>query len=36
MGDIGDAIIRGSNPNHPSFGNPPATGRVRLRNIRID
>lgn len=36
MGDIGDAIIRGGNPNDPNFGKPPASGRTRPRNIRID
>jgi catechol 2,3-dioxygenase-like lactoylglutathione lyase family enzyme len=38
MGDIGDAIIRGGNPNDPNFGKPPAAnGRAaRPRNVRID
>jgi catechol 2,3-dioxygenase-like lactoylglutathione lyase family enzyme len=37
MGNIGDAIIRGGNPNDPNFGKPPANGRApRPRNIRID
>jgi len=37
MGDVGDAIIRGGNPNDPNFGKPPANGRgARPRNIRID
>ena len=27
MGDIGDAIIRGGNPNDPNFGKPPANGK---------
>ena len=36
MGDVGDAIIRGGNPNDPNFGKPPANGRVRPRNVRID
>ena len=27
IGDIGDAIIRGGNPNNPNFGKPPANGR---------
>jgi catechol 2,3-dioxygenase-like lactoylglutathione lyase family enzyme len=36
MGDVGDAIIRGGNPNDPNFGNAPANGRVRSRNLRID
>jgi catechol 2,3-dioxygenase-like lactoylglutathione lyase family enzyme len=38
MGDIGDAIIRGGNPNDPNFGKPPADGKgkARPRNVRID
>jgi catechol 2,3-dioxygenase-like lactoylglutathione lyase family enzyme len=36
MGDVGDAIIRGGNPNDPNFGKPPATGKARPRNVRID
>jgi|SRR6185437_8198507 len=37
MGDVGDALIRGGNPNDPNFGKPPANGRPqRARNIRID
>ena len=40
MGDVGDAIIRGGNPNDPNFGKPPAGGRggrgARPRNVRID
>lgn len=37
MGDIGDAIIRGGNPNDPNFGKPSANGRPqRPRNVRID
>jgi catechol 2,3-dioxygenase-like lactoylglutathione lyase family enzyme len=36
MGDIGDAIIRGGNPNDPNFGKPPANGKERPRNVRID
>jgi catechol 2,3-dioxygenase-like lactoylglutathione lyase family enzyme len=42
MGDIGNAIIRGGNPNDPNFGKPPvanAGGRgrgPRPRNVRID
>jgi catechol 2,3-dioxygenase-like lactoylglutathione lyase family enzyme len=42
MGDVGDAIIRGGNPNDPNFGKPPAEGRggrggraPRPRNERI-
>jgi hypothetical protein len=41
MGDIGDAIIRGGNPNDPNFGKPPANGKGaangkgRSRNVRI-
>jgi hypothetical protein len=34
MADIGNAIIRGGNPNDPNFGKPPANGKPR--NIRID
>jgi catechol 2,3-dioxygenase-like lactoylglutathione lyase family enzyme len=37
MGDVGDAIIRGGNPNDPNFGKAPANGKAaRPRNIRID
>ena len=40
MGDVGDALIRGGNPNDPNFGKPPAEGRggrgARPRNVRID
>src|SRR5580692_9438605 len=36
MGDVGDAIIRGGNPNDPEFGKAPANGKARPRNIRID
>src|SRR5580692_11653785 len=36
MGDVGDAIIRGGNPNDPNFGKPPANGKQRPRNVRID
>ena len=36
MGDVGDALIRGGNPNDPEFGKPPANGKGRPRNIRID
>jgi catechol 2,3-dioxygenase-like lactoylglutathione lyase family enzyme len=36
MGDVGDAIIRGGNPNDPNFGKPPANGKGRPRNVRID
>lgn len=37
MGDIGNAIIRGGNPNDPNFGKPPANGKQRRpRNVRID
>ncbi len=38
MGDVGDAIIRGGNPNDPNFGKPPAEGKgkARPRNVRID
>jgi catechol 2,3-dioxygenase-like lactoylglutathione lyase family enzyme len=38
MADIGDAIIRGGNPNDPNFGKPQAEGRgkARPRNVRID
>jgi len=36
MGDVGDALIRGGNPNSPDFGKPPANGKGRPRNIRID
>jgi catechol 2,3-dioxygenase-like lactoylglutathione lyase family enzyme len=36
MGDVGDAIIRGGNPSDPNFGKPPANGKARPRNVRID
>jgi hypothetical protein len=36
MGDVGDALIRGGNPNDPNFGKPPANGKGRPRNVRID
>lgn len=36
MGDIGDAIIRGGNPNDPNFGKPPANGKGRQRTPGID
>ena len=36
MGDVGDALIRGGNPNDPNFGKPPANGKGRPRNTRID
>ncbi len=39
MGDVGDALIRGGNPNDPNFGKPPAEreGKRRgRRNVRID
>jgi catechol 2,3-dioxygenase-like lactoylglutathione lyase family enzyme len=36
MGDVGNAIIRGGNPNDPNFGKPPANGKQRPRNVRID
>lgn len=36
IGDIGNSIIRGGNPNDPNFGREPANGRRRPRNIRID
>jgi catechol 2,3-dioxygenase-like lactoylglutathione lyase family enzyme len=36
MGDVGDALVRGGNPNDPNFGKPPANGKGRPRNIRID
>jgi catechol 2,3-dioxygenase-like lactoylglutathione lyase family enzyme len=43
MGDIGNAIIRGGNPNDPNFGKPPANAKApangrgpRPRNVRID
>ncbi|HEY3741352.1 MAG TPA: VOC family protein [Bryobacteraceae bacterium] len=36
MGDVGDALIRGGNPADPNFGKPPADGRVRPKNVRID
>ena len=37
MGDVGDALIRGGNPNDPDFGKPPAAGKkARPRNVRID
>jgi catechol 2,3-dioxygenase-like lactoylglutathione lyase family enzyme len=36
MGDVGNAIIRGGNPNDPNFGKPPANGKARPRNVRIN
>jgi catechol 2,3-dioxygenase-like lactoylglutathione lyase family enzyme len=38
MGDVGNAIIRGGNPNDPNFGKAPADGKgkARPRNVRID
>jgi catechol 2,3-dioxygenase-like lactoylglutathione lyase family enzyme len=36
MNDIGNAIIRGGNPNDPNFGKAPANGKSRPRNVRID
>jgi len=36
MGDIGNAIIRGGNPNDPNFGKAPPSGKARPRNVRID
>jgi catechol 2,3-dioxygenase-like lactoylglutathione lyase family enzyme len=36
IGNIGNAIIRGGNPNDPNFGKPPANGKARPRNTRID
>jgi catechol 2,3-dioxygenase-like lactoylglutathione lyase family enzyme len=36
MGDVGDAIIRGGNPNDPNFGKPPANGKGRARTPGID
>jgi catechol 2,3-dioxygenase-like lactoylglutathione lyase family enzyme len=36
MGDVGDAIIRGGNPNDPNFGKPPANGKGRPRTPGID
>jgi hypothetical protein len=36
MGDVGNAIIRGGNPNDPNFGKAPANGKARPRNVRID
>jgi catechol 2,3-dioxygenase-like lactoylglutathione lyase family enzyme len=36
MGDIGDALVRGGNPNDPNFGKAPANGKGQPRNIRID
>jgi catechol 2,3-dioxygenase-like lactoylglutathione lyase family enzyme len=36
MGDIGDAIIRGGNPSDPNFGKPPANGKARPQNVRIN
>ena len=37
MGDVGNALIRGGNPNDPNFGKPPANGKKeRPRNVRID
>jgi catechol 2,3-dioxygenase-like lactoylglutathione lyase family enzyme len=39
MGDVGDALIRGGNPNNPDFGKPPAEGKKgppRNVNVRIN
>jgi catechol 2,3-dioxygenase-like lactoylglutathione lyase family enzyme len=44
IGDIGNSIIRGGNPNDPNFGKAPASGpangrangNARPRNIRVD
>jgi catechol 2,3-dioxygenase-like lactoylglutathione lyase family enzyme len=36
MGDVGDALIRGGNPNDPNFGKPPANGKGRARTPGID
>jgi catechol 2,3-dioxygenase-like lactoylglutathione lyase family enzyme len=36
MGDVGDALIRGGNPNDPNFGKPPANGKGRTRTPGID
>jgi catechol 2,3-dioxygenase-like lactoylglutathione lyase family enzyme len=37
MGNVGDAIIRGGNPNDPNFDKAPANGKAaRPRNVRID
>jgi catechol 2,3-dioxygenase-like lactoylglutathione lyase family enzyme len=36
MADVGNAIIRGGNPNDPNFGKPSANGKERPRNVRID
>jgi catechol 2,3-dioxygenase-like lactoylglutathione lyase family enzyme len=36
MGDIGDALIRGGNPNNPNFGKPLANGKTQPRNVRIN
>ena len=39
MGDVGNAIIRGGNPNDPNFGKPPAAnGKKKMmpRNVRIN
>jgi catechol 2,3-dioxygenase-like lactoylglutathione lyase family enzyme len=37
MGDVGDALIRGGNPNDPNFGKEPAPGKKAApRNVRIN
>ena len=36
MGDVGDALLRGGNPNDPNFGKPPANGKGRTRTPGID
>jgi catechol 2,3-dioxygenase-like lactoylglutathione lyase family enzyme len=36
MGDVGDALLRGPNPNDPNFGKPPANGKGRPRTPGID
>ncbi len=36
MGDVGDALVRGPNPNDPNFGKAPANGKGRTRTPGID
>ena len=36
MGDVGDALLRGGNPNDPNFGKAPANGKQRQRTPGID
>jgi catechol 2,3-dioxygenase-like lactoylglutathione lyase family enzyme len=37
MGDVGDALIRGGNPNNPNFGKEPTNGKKGMpQNVRID